>query len=87
MSQENNLKISDQLLIAGGIAIREAPSSPSPFGPGPNSALDFILDELMCNGEEPDLFRCEHPAELHDCFPNRNAAGLVCGTSSKSVHL
>ena len=44
--------------------------------------LTAILDDLMCTGEETNLFDCPHPgATVENCSPPFSDANLICGAS------
>ena len=51
--------------------------------------LTAILDDLMCTGEETNLFDCPHPgATVENCTPPFSDANVICGTlTSGTLHV
>ena len=59
------------------------------FGSDFTMPLTAILDDLMCTGEETNLFDCPHPgATVEDCNPPFTDANMICGTlTSGTLHV
>ena len=56
----------------------------SQFGFDFTMPLTAILDDLMCTGDESNLFDCPHPgATVENCATPFSDANLICGTSGK----
>ena len=69
------------MVCSGGSSVVEV-VGPSQFGFDFTMPLTAILDDLMCTGEETNLFDCPHPgATVENCGPPFSDANLICGTS------
>ncbi len=61
-------------MVTDSIPLRESLSR--------NFSVDIILDNVICRGEEDNLFQCAHNGiGVHDC-DNTMAAGVICGGTS-----
>ena len=68
-----------------GVALN-APGS-SQFGSGNEQGLNYLLDNVMCNGNEANLNECAHDGlNVHNCAVNEDA-GVVCSGMSQSLSL
>ena len=69
------------MVCSGGSAVVRVEARDQ-FGFDFTIPLTAVLDDLMCTGEETNLFDCPHPgATVVDCAPPFSDANLICGTS------
>ena len=53
----------------------------------PNKKVEYILDDVRCNGDENSLFECTHiNKEKHNCR-NRERAGVNCISCKCNIKL
>ena len=65
------------MVCSGGSAVVRV----AQFGFDSDMSLTAILDDLMCTGEETNLFDCPHPGvTVENCAPPFSDANVICGT-------